>query len=299
MSLRPLRSAVETWAPGRGIAADPLHRIAAAWAEIVGRNVAAHSEPIELNGTTLLVATRSSAWSQQLQLLSPEILRAVLTLWDGAEVKRLAFRSGGLRRSVRRSGAPRVAGAAAGSPGRLERGNDRLEEPAADAAEALARLRARIARMPRAAAACAACGSRLDAARDGDCCAPCEGARERARQTEIQRLVYMAPWLGLADLREQLPDLSGSEFERARRLLLQRWWLMLDRARRAGKLSPSGIERHVASSYVLLQSRLPPDRITPAVVANLLGEETAHLIWPGDGPPAKPPRPGRSGPLVE
>jgi hypothetical protein len=109
----------------------------------------------------------------------------------------------------------------------------------------------------------------------------------------------MAPWLGLAELREQMPDLSGSEFERARRVLLQRWWSMLDRARRAGKLSASGIERHVASSYVLLQSRLPPDRITPAIVANLLGDDTARLIWPGDGPPAKAPRPGRPGPFVE
>jgi hypothetical protein len=301
MSLRPLRSAVESWAPGRGIAADPLHRIAAAWPEIVGRDVAAHSEPIELSGTTLVVATRSSAWSQQLQFLSPEILRAVRALAHGAEVKRLAFRWGGLRRAFRRSAAARVVGAegGGGSSGRRERGNDPPSEPAADASEALARLRARIAATPRAGGSCAACGARLDAARDAGCCAPCDGARERARQTEIQRLVYMAPWLTLADLREQLPDLSGSEFERARRLLLQRWWLMLDRARRAGTLSPSGIERHVASSYVLLQSRLPPDRITPAVVANLLGEDTAKLIWPGDGPPAKPPRPGRSGPFVE
>jgi len=276
-----------------------LHRIAAAWPQIVGRNVAAHSEPIELSGTTLLVATRSSAWSQQLQFLSPEILRAVLGLGPGVEVKRLAFRSGGLRRSVRRAGTVRGAGSEAGSAGRLERGNDAPLEPAADASEALARFRARIAVSPRAGAACAACGARLDARRDADCCAPCAGARERARQTEIQRLVYMTPWLTLADLREQMPDMSGSEFERERRVLLQRWWSMLDRARRAGKLSASGIERHVASSYVLLQSRLPPDRITPAVVANLLGEETARLIWPGDGPPAKPPRPGRSGPFVE
>lgn len=297
MSLRPLRAAVETWAPGRGIAADPLHRVAAAWAEIVGRNVAAHSEPVELNGTTLLVATRSSAWSQQLQFLSPEILQAVLALGSGVEVKRLAFRSGGLRRSARRAGT--VRGAGAGSPARLERGDDAPPQPAADASEALARLRARIATTPRLGPACAACGARLDAARDADCCAPCAGARERARQTDIQRLVYMAPWLGLAELREQMPDLSGSEFERARRVLLQRWWSMLDRARRAGKLSASGIERHVASSYVLLQSRLPPDRITPAIVANLLGDDTAGLIWPGDGPPAKPPRPGRPGPFVE
>ena len=39
-------------------------------------------------------------------------------------------------------------------------------------------------------------------------------------------------------------------------------------------------ERQIASSYVLLQSGLEPDRITPAVVRNLLGDELeAQLHW--------------------
>jgi hypothetical protein len=96
----------------------------------------------------------------------------------------------------------------------------------------------------------------------------------------LERIVYMAPWLELAELREQVPGLGAAEFERARRNLLQRWWLILERAKRAGKLSSSGLERHVASSYVLLQSRLAPDRITPAIVRNLLGPELEALLWP-------------------
>jgi hypothetical protein len=119
---------------------------------------------------------------------------------------------------------------------------------------------------------------------------------------EIQRLVYAAPWLTHADLRADVPDLSAAEFERARRLLLQRWWLILERAKRAGALSSSGMERHVASSYVLLQSRLVPDRITPAVVANLLGDELVRLLWPSEGAQLasrKAAEPGRNGPFVE
>jgi hypothetical protein len=88
-------------------------------------------------------------------------------------------------------------------------------------------------------------------------------------------------------MREQLPGLSAAEFERARRSLLQRWWLVLERARRAGKLSASGLERHVASSYVLLQSRLSPDRVTPAVARNLLGPELEALLWPHAADKAK------------
>jgi hypothetical protein len=279
VSLRPLRAAVETWAPGRGIAADPLHRIAAAWPDIVGRNVAAHSEPIELNGATLLVATRSSAWSQQLQLLSQTILAAVAALPQAAGVRRLAFRSGGLRQGGSRGGVPGT------SPGPRSRPGARPAlpaEPAADAAEALARLRRRIAAARRGAvAACAVCGAAREAlAAPEPLCAPCAGAAERERHVAVSRALYMAPWLTHAELREQLPDLSGSEYERVRRQLLQRWWPILERARRAGKVSRHGLERQIASSYILLQSRLPPDRITPAVVANLLGDDLVRALWP-------------------
>ena len=53
-----------------------------------------------------------------------------------------------------------------------------------------------------------------------------------------------------------------------------------ERARRAGRISNSGLERHVATSYVLLQARLPPDRVTPPLIRNLLGAELQRLLWP-------------------
>ncbi|MBD5635624.1 MAG: hypothetical protein IAI49_14200, partial [Candidatus Eremiobacteraeota bacterium] len=162
-------------------------------------------------------------------------------------------------------------------------------EPAADAAEALARLRLRVAGLLRAALAnCRSCDAPLDASAADGRCAPCLGQAERERELVLTRLIYMAPWLTLAELREQLPDLSGAEFERARRLLLQRWWLILERAKAAGTVSRSGLERHVASSYVLLQSRLAPDRITPAIVGNLLGEDVVRLLWPSQSPVSAP-----------
>jgi len=281
MSLRPLKAAVETWAPGRGIAADPLHRISATWAQIVGSNVAKHSEPLALNGATLLIATRSSAWSQQLQLLSPTILRGIAALPDAVPVERLAFRSGGLRRTESQALSRRRTAAGTAAP----RGVDAPPAPAADAAEALGRLRLRLTALrARADRACVVCGAPLegDAGR-AERCAPCEGETERERMLLVERTIYLAPWLTHAELREQIPDLSGAEFERARRVLLQRWWLVLDRIRRGDKVGRSGDERQVASSYVLLQSRLPPDRITPAIVRNALGDDVTDALWPNRG----------------
>ncbi len=283
--LRPLRTSLENWAPGRGAPIDPLHAIAAAWPAIVGRDVAANAAPLELAGENLVIGTRSSAWSQQLQFLSLQILAQVRALPAGIVVSKLVFRTGLLPRGRRRV-------AAAASP-RPPSGRATLDPtpPAVDVYEAFARLRARMTAAPKAnGSTCADCGLPVapsaGAARDR--CAPCAGNAELARRTQIERIVYMAPWLTFVDLREQVPDLSVAEFERARKVLLQRWWLVLERARAAGRVSRSGLERHVGSSYVLLQSRLPPDRITSAVVRNLLGADLEILLWPHAVAPPPP-----------
>lgn len=273
MGLQPLREALATWTPGRGALGDPLNAIAIAWPGIVGPSVAAHAAPLEISGATLVVSTRSSAWSQQLQFLSPTILKGLAGIELERPIERLTFRSGGLRqRGPRGAGLPPLQRARSRSAGPAP-------EPAHDAAEALDRLRRRVASVRRARPVCMSCGAPLAAPGPGTC-APCSGSAERERTSRLERIVYMAPWLELAELREQVPGLGAAEFERARRNLLQRWWLILERAKRAGKLSSSGLERHVASSYVLLQSRLAPDRITPAIVRNLLGPELEALLWP-------------------
>lgn len=281
----PLRASLDRWSPGNGREPDPLHAIAAAWPAIVGSDVAAHADPLEIAGTALVIGTRSSAWSQQLQFLSLPILAGIRALGkNGDRIERLIFRTGIARRSNRRPEsvlAKRGANKRAGVP---------AFEPAASLEEAFARLRQRMSHRTAAESTCQDCEATIAAQAPGVGprgaravalrCAPCAGEAERARVVTVERMMYMAPWLGLEELRSELPDLSLAEFEGARKRLLARWWLVLERARRAGRLSATGLERHVGSSYVLLHSRLPPDRITAAVVRNLLGADLEKLLWP-------------------
>jgi hypothetical protein len=284
--LRPLRTALDAWKPARGRNIDPVDAIASAWPGIVGRDVAANSTPLELIGTNLVVGTRSSAWSQQLHFLSLHVLAAIRALPSGGTVERLTFRTGLASRGKRRAAAPAVA----------RRSKDVALRPAAsdlpapDLATAFERLRARMTAASRVSGArCAGCGVVIESepTPTGSAvarCAPCAGEAERERRTLVERIVYMAPWLAIEEMREEIPDLRNAEFERVRKRLLSRWWLILERTKRAGAVSSSGVERHVASSYVLLHTRLPPDRITPAVVRNLLGTDLEKILWPHTAP---------------
>jgi hypothetical protein len=279
MSLRPLRTMVAGWQPVAPVANDPLAILTRAWPGIVGARVAEHSQPLELSGEALVISTRSSAWSQQLQFLSPQILERLRELGSLPPVTRIRFRTGPLRTARGGSPVPRPAARAAAA-----RQLSLPPGPALDERDAFERLRGRIAGVSRAAAGhCAGCGAPTE---DAVRCAPCRGEAERGRRLELERLLFNLPWLDLRGVRGLLPDIEPAEFDAARRDLLQRWWTALERARRTGK-PLSRRERQIASSYVLLHSGLDPERITPAVVRNLLGDELEAQLYRAQEPPAR------------
>lgn len=275
--LRRLGASLTGWAPrARGTSGEPLAVIAARWPGIVGPDLARSTRPSSLSGETLVVMTASSAWSQQLSFLAPEILQALSALPAAAAVKQLRFRVG---RVTRRAGpaalsgqrqAPRVVvGPAAEAP------------PPATPEEALDRLRRQFARVEDAKRArgwkfCERCGVTIEG---GTHCAPCAGSIADKREVATARVMYDAPWLGYAGTAEIVEALSVEEYERIRRALLERWWTLLTHAKTSGRLSADDRERKVASSYVVLQTGWEPQRITPAVVRNILGDELMNLLY--------------------
>jgi hypothetical protein len=92
-------------------------------------------------------------------------------------------------------------------------------------------------------------------------------------------LLYEVPWTTSPRAREQIPGLSEADYDGTRRQLLVRWWGMLQRVKFSGHLRSDGLERRIAMSYVILQSRLPPDGISSATVRNLLGSELSGLLF--------------------
>ena len=97
--------------------------------------------------------------------------------------------------------------------------------------------------------------------------------------------MFDLPWLGFTRTAELVEGLTLDEYEATRRELLARWWQTLARARATKRLDRSGRERLVASSYLLLQTGWEPDRITPAIARNALGDDLFRLLYerePGD-----------------
>jgi hypothetical protein len=271
--MKKLAQALNGWNPQALHPDEPLSVLQAEWAQIVGDDVAANTRPSELAREALIVVTRSSAWSQQLAFLSERVLRAVQQR-TGEAIRTLRFRVGRIREhappATRRqhNRRPRAARAA---------------EPAPTLEAAIERFRTDVAAAQRAKTAagwkeCPRCGARTHTA-SGPFCVPCENAHAQERDAQIARLLYEAPWLGYAGIASVIPGLSRQEYEAVRIALLRRWKDTLERIRRSARPRVTMRERSIASSYVLLKSELDPDKIAPAVVRDLLGDELHELFY--------------------
>ena len=75
--------------------ATPLAAAQAAWTEAVGERIAAEARPVAESDGVLTVSCSSSAWAQELDLLSPELLERLSEALSEADLPRtLRFRAG-------------------------------------------------------------------------------------------------------------------------------------------------------------------------------------------------------------
>jgi hypothetical protein len=266
--LTKLGSALSGWRPREGPPGDPLATIRAAWADIVGADVARAAQPVALAGSALVVVTSSGSWSHQLSFLERDILGRIADLGVPG-VERLRFRIGTIR-------APRVAGGrrSARAPGGVP-APGKPHSPA----DALARFRAVVERRRQAHVAgggtfCTTCGAALAG---GASCRPCTAAREDARREQCERILFEAPWLTPEEVIATVAGLSAEEYDAIRRRLLRAWTdeLRLARKRHAAKAPIDAARvRKLASSYVLLETRIDPNRLEldSPVRRNALGD---------------------------
>jgi hypothetical protein len=278
--LTQLGTALGGWRPTR-VPGDPLGTVRAGWAELVGGDVARAAQPVAIVGSALIVVTASGAWSHQLTFLERSILAGIAAL--GVEgIERLRFRVG----------TPRTR-APGGSPARSPRGATLAPVPGRPGTpeEALARLRAQVEAQRRAhadagGAFCADCAAPIAAGRGS--CRPCADSCEQERRAACERILFQAPWLDSEEVLALVPGLTADAYDRYRRALLRSWLdeLRLARRRHAAKapVDPARV-RQLASSYVLLETRIDPNRLEldSPIRQNALGEDLYRFIRTVEG----------------
>ena len=79
--------------------ATALARVQGCWAAAVGETVATEAEPVSERDGVVTVACRSSVWSQELELLGPDLLEKVNAALGEHVVDQLRFRVGDGRRT--------------------------------------------------------------------------------------------------------------------------------------------------------------------------------------------------------
>ena len=77
--------------------ATTLARVQGCWAEAVGDVVNAEAQPVSERDGVVTVACRSSVWSQELELLGPDLREKVNAALGDDSVTQLRFKAGDFR----------------------------------------------------------------------------------------------------------------------------------------------------------------------------------------------------------
>jgi len=98
------------------------YRLFSRWEDIVGDTIARHARPVSVRGNRLYLAVDSSAWSQQLSQLKPELLEKINLNLGREAVKDITFRLGGMERTEwhRPAQPPRTASLSPEEEARIE-----------------------------------------------------------------------------------------------------------------------------------------------------------------------------------
>ena len=247
----------------------------AGWSEIVGSKRRSELAPFGIAQGTLTIVTRSSAWSHQLSFLGEHVLRAVQARLPSAGVARLRFRVGRL--------AERTASGPGGAQGRSACGAAPAARRAGErgrSARALSRRRRTLEpsaprrRLEGVRGLRALVAPRATALRGLRFRARSKNARQRRRACSSRRRGSATP--------ERRRSLTGYEKRSTSGFApccFPAGGSCCCRLGAAKQLSRDGRERLVASSYVLLRSKIAPEDIMPATVRSILGDELNELLY--------------------
>jgi predicted nucleic acid-binding Zn ribbon protein len=76
----------------RAPSVDVLDSVFTKWPEIVGDEVAAHSRPLSIDGSTLVVTVDDANWASELRWLENEVLSRVAEVSRSDRISRLTVR---------------------------------------------------------------------------------------------------------------------------------------------------------------------------------------------------------------
>jgi hypothetical protein len=274
MKFQPLKASLAHWKPSAR-KSNPLDTMRALWPAAVGPDIARHTMPVAIEGTVLVITTRSGAWNQQLGFLESKLLSQLHAGSDAQGITALRFRVGRVS-PVRETPVP---------PHRVVQARLALSvepAPTASAADLVARMAARAADRERRLAKvrrCKSCGLPLERE---EFCAPCRGRFEDTRQRNLQRVLREMPWLTTMQLREYVAGASLPECAAARRSLQSRLERQIEQIRwrlKSGGL-PRSAERELAVAYTMLISGEPPTALSDAVLRHILGAAFAAQLYP-------------------
>lgn len=266
-------------------------QIQAHWPEIVGPEMARHSQPQKLQNRCLFVTTSGPVWSQEIMMRQGNILQALSIRFSKLKIDNLRCRVGVLRSMPEAQAKEKPVDLSkiqlpASSEHKVRQLADEVQDP--DLKKSLLRaLRQQEKRnlwlIQQGAIACQNCG----ALQNLRFCLGCQQEARREKRQRLFQLLGREPWITAQEVVERLPGVTQSEFHTARKQLLSIWRMGFYNQRdhlKEGQPLPGGL-RQLFVDICMLSTATPWDQLQERHIRFSLGRIWAKAYLEDKAPP--------------
>lgn len=259
------------------------YRCLSLWKEAAGDRIASHARPVKVNGSELLIYVASSAWRQELQLLSPRLIEGMNRLAGGEYITAIRFTGnrdqadeGATDSQWKQKQLNRWVGAEAVKTISMD------PRAAEDLRNVTGRLPADLGRSARQFFVtlakrkailrdkgwrnCKYCG----ALSERDTCPACEAERREKRGRRAVVVLGEMPWLSSGGLAALDAEFRPEDYLAARDHLLSVWSRELQVLKRRRTKAAAAEMKVIACNMVMLITGTPPDKLDQNTITKAL-----------------------------
>lgn len=255
------------------------------WESVVGETIIKHASVGEMHRGVLFVHVDHPVWIQHLSFAAQDIKKRLNQAIGEKVVKEIRFKAGNRCNKQKTKQdmckkEPKKYDLSAAELGKIETMVEEIKDPELRKTVASLIRQGKIITLKKEEAGwlkCPLCGMMIEPKKQK--CFYCSIKELALLRRKTRFLLWDTPWLSYQEIRTHISGLTKDIYDAVRREMLQELWLEIQAAAKS-KHSQKISKSHV-QTYIMLRTRMSPDKLTQEIIWQTLGKNIANKLLGG------------------
>jgi len=255
------------------------------WESVVGETIIKHASVVEMHRGVLFVHVDHPVWIQHLSFAAQDIKNRINRAIGEKVVKEIRFKAGNrcnkqkIKQDIGKK-EPRKYDLSFEELGKIEAMVEEIRDPEIRKVVASLIKQGKIITLEKQEAGwikCPLCGMMIEPKKKK--CFYCSIKELELLRRKTRFLLWDIPWLSYQEISSHISGLNKDIYDAVRREMIQELWMQIRTA--AKSKGRQKIPKSHVQTYVMLRTRMSPEKLTHEIIWQTLGENIANKLLGG------------------